>query len=98
MGNIVYHYCKISVALSVLKNQEIWMTSIRNLNDSNETVGVYKLFFNQLEQFDKAGKLASMLEFARQPGAIELYEQAWFQYRSSCSRGRSNSSNPQVHP
>ena len=74
MGNIVYHYCKIAVALSVLKNQEIWMTSIRNLNDSNESVGVYKLFFNQLEKYDKDGKLASMLEFARQPGAIELYE------------------------
>lgn len=73
--NLMYHYCNISTALSVLKTREIWMTSIRNLNDSNETVGVYKLFFSELEKYD-AGKnlFRGLLDFARQPGAIELYE------------------------
>lgn len=71
---LIYHYCTIPTAISMLKNQEIWMTSIRNLNDSNETIGVYKLFFAELEQFDTAGHFRDLLNLARQPGAIELYE------------------------
>ena len=69
----VYHYCKLSAALSVLRNRQIWMTSIRNLNDSNETIGVYKLFFDRLRKYDKDGRLADLYDFARQPRAIALY-------------------------
>lgn len=70
---LVYHYCKLSAALSVLRNQEIWMTSIRNLNDSNETIGVYKLFFDRLEKYDRYHRLEGLYDFARQPRAIALY-------------------------
>lgn len=50
------------------------MTSIRNLNDSNESIAVYKLFFNLLEEYDqKNNKLTSLLEYARTPGAIQMY-------------------------
>ena len=43
---LVYYYCNLSTAISVLQNRELWMTSIRNLNDSNESTAVYKLFIS----------------------------------------------------
>lgn len=71
---LVYYYCNLSTAVSVLKNRELWMTSIRNLNDSNESVAVYKLFFKLLEEYDKGNnKLTSLLEYAKTPGAIQMY-------------------------
>ncbi|NMP37235.1 MAG: DUF2971 domain-containing protein [Clostridiales bacterium] len=73
-NNLVFYYCNVSTALSILQNHEIWMTSIRNLNDGNETVGVYKMLFNLLEKYDKKNCLSKMFEFASHPGAIQLYE------------------------
>lgn len=71
---LVYYYCNLSTAVSVLKNKELWMTSIRNLNDSNESIAVYKLFFKLLEDFDlKNNKLTALLEYAKTPGAIQMY-------------------------
>lgn len=50
------------------------MTSIRNLNDSNESIAVYKLFFSLLEEYDQQyNRLTSLLEYARTPGAIQMY-------------------------
>lgn len=73
-NNLVFYYCNVPTALSILKDHQIWMTSIRNLNDGNETIGVYKMIFNLLEKYDEGNHLSAMLEFARQPGAIQLYE------------------------
>ena len=42
--NIVYHYCDLSTALSILKTKQLRLTSIRNLNDTYEEIGIYKLF------------------------------------------------------
>lgn len=71
---LVYYYCNLSTAVSVLKNREIWMTDIRNLNDSNESIAAYKLFFSILEKLDERNnKLTSLFEFARMPGAIQMY-------------------------
>lgn len=72
--DLVFYYCSISTALSILKNHEIWMTDIRNMNDGNETVGVYKMIFNLLEKYDEKKSLRTMFDFARSPGAIQLYE------------------------
>ncbi|MBQ2325551.1 MAG: DUF2971 domain-containing protein [Clostridia bacterium] len=75
-ANLVYYYCNVSTALAVLREKEIWMTDIRNLNDLNELTGVYNMFFNLLEEHDQDNKnaLSALLEIARQPGAIQLYE------------------------
>lgn len=71
---LVYYYCNLQTAVSVLKNRELWMTSIRNLNDSNESIAVYKLFFSLLEKYDRPnGKLTSLLEFAKKAGAIRMH-------------------------
>lgn len=43
------------------------------MNDGNESIGVYKMIFNLLEKYDEGNHLSTMLEFARQPGAIQLY-------------------------
>lgn len=73
---LIFYYCNVATAFSILKNNEIWMTSIRNMNDANESIGVYKIFFNLLKKFDEENlnKLHSMLEFAITPGAIQIYE------------------------
>lgn len=73
-NNLVFYYCNVSTALNILQKHEIWMTSIRNLNDGNEAVGVYKMLFNLLEKYDEENSLSAMFEFARNPGAIQLYE------------------------
>lgn len=73
-GGLVFYYCSVSTALSILKNHEIWMTDVRNMNDGNETIGVYRMFFDLLEKYDKRKNLSAMLDFARQPGAIQIYE------------------------
>lgn len=75
-NNLVYYYCNVSTALAVLKEKEIWMTDIRNLNDLNELTGVYNMFFNLLEEYDlhRENILPPLLDIARQPGAIQLYE------------------------
>ena len=50
------------------------MTDIRNLNDSNESIAAYKLFFDVLEKLDERNnKLNTLFEFARTPGAIQMY-------------------------
>lgn len=72
--NLVFHYCDVSTALLILKNKQIWMTSIRNLNDGNESIGVYKLFFDLLEKYDSEKCLNPMIEYSRRPGVIQLYE------------------------
>lgn len=72
--NLVYHYCNVSAAMSILKEKEIWLTDIRNLSDGNESIGVYKMFFNLLEKQDTKRQLISMLECSKESGAIQLYE------------------------
>lgn len=73
-NNLVFHYCSVATALSILNSREIWMTSIRNMNDANESVGVYRMFFDLLQKVDAKGKLSSMLQIAKVPGAIQAYE------------------------
>lgn len=75
-SNLVYYYCNVSTALAVLREKEIWMTDIRNLNDLNELTGVYNMFFGLLEEYDaeRGRTLSSLFDIARQPGAIQLYE------------------------
>lgn len=71
---LVYYYCNLQTAVSVLKNRELWMTSIRNLNDSNESIAVYKLFFKLLEEYDRPQcKLTALLEYAKTAGAIRMH-------------------------
>lgn len=72
--NLIFHYCSTQTALSILKNNEIWMTSICNMNDSNESIGVYKIFFDLLKKYDTENSLDAMYEFTENPGAIQLYE------------------------
>lgn len=72
--NLIFHYCSTQTALSILKNNEIWMTCIRNMNDSNESIGVYKIYFDLLKKYDKKNLFDEMYKFAEQPGAIQLYE------------------------
>lgn len=74
--NLVYYYCNVSTALAILRDKELWMTDIRNLNDLNELTGVYNMFFNLLEEYDHKHEnvLGSMFNIARQSGAIQLYE------------------------
>lgn len=71
--SLVYYYCNLTTAVSILKNREIWMTNIRNLNDGNESIVAYKMFFELLEEYDEDNKLSSLWEFAMTPGAIQLY-------------------------
>lgn len=73
-GNLIFHYCSTQSALSILKSHEIWMTNIRNMNDGNETIGVYKIFFDLLKKYDKMNFLDIMYKFADTPGSIQLYE------------------------
>ena len=68
---LVYYYCNLTTAVSVLKNRELWMTSIRNLNDSNESVAVYKLFFNLLEKYDK-GKISLLRYLSMQKRLVQF--------------------------
>ncbi len=72
--NLIFHYCSTQTALSILKSNEIWMTNIRNMNDGNETIGVYKMFFDLLKKYDKMNSLDAMCKFAATPGSIQLYE------------------------
>lgn len=72
--NLIFHYCSTQSALSILKSNEIWMTNIRNMNDGNETIGVYKIFFDLLKKYDKMNSLDAMCKFADTPGSIQLYE------------------------
>lgn len=75
MGNqLIFHYCNVATALSILKNREIWMTSIRNMNDVNESVGVYRMFFELLQKYDVNNQLEEVCQFARTPGVIQMYE------------------------
>lgn len=39
-SNIVYYYCDTMTGLSILKNNKLWLTSIRNMNDSNEEISI----------------------------------------------------------
>ncbi|MBR4852688.1 MAG: DUF2971 domain-containing protein [Clostridia bacterium] len=75
-SNLVYYYCNVSTALAVLREKEIWMTDIRNLNDLNELTGVYNMFFGLLEEYDaeRGRVLSPLFDIARQPGVIQLYE------------------------
>lgn len=75
-NNLVYYYCTVTAALAILRDKELWMTDIRNLNDLNELTGVYNIFFNLLEDYDEDREraLGSLFAIARQPGAIQLYE------------------------
>ncbi len=75
-NNLVYYYCNVSTALAVLRDKEVWMTDIRNLNDLNELTGVYNMFFRLLQEYDneRGKRLTGLFEFAHQPGAIQLYE------------------------
>ncbi len=75
-NNLVYYYCTVNAALAILRDKELWMTDIRNLNDLNELTGVYNMFFNLLEEYDGEHNrcLGGLFEIARQPGAIQLYE------------------------
>lgn len=74
-SNIVYYYCDTATALSVLKNNKLWLTSIRNLNDSNEEISIYKIFCEQLREYDysKQRKLAKFFEKADMVGYFQLY-------------------------
>lgn len=72
--NLIFHYCSTQSALSILKSQELWMTNIRNMNDSNETIGVYTLFFDLMRQHDKNNLLSEMYNVADMPGTIQLDE------------------------
>ncbi len=72
--NLIFHYCSTQSALSILKNQELWMTNIRNMNDSNETIGVYTLFFDLMRQHDENNLLGEMYNIADMPGTIQLDE------------------------
>lgn len=73
-NKLVFYYCNVATALSILQNNEIWMTSVRNMNDGGESIGVYKMFFDLLEEQDMGNYLEPLFDFARKPGAIQLYE------------------------
>ena len=47
-SNIVYYYCDTMTGLSILKNKQLWLTSIRNMNDSNEEISIYEIFCKKL--------------------------------------------------
>lgn len=36
------------------------MTNARNMNDSNESIGVYKMTFNLLEKYDEGNHLSTI--------------------------------------
>lgn len=72
--NIVYHYRSTTTALSILTNKEFWMTNSRNMNDENESIGVYKLFFDLLKTHDEAKVLDKMFKLVESPGYIQMYE------------------------
>lgn len=73
-SNLVFHYCNVATALSILNNKEIWMTSIRNMNDANESIGVYGMFFELLRKYDAGNSLDAMYRLALTSGMIQLYE------------------------
>jgi len=75
MGNTVYYYCNVQTGHLVLKNREVWMTDIRNLNDSNEGIGVYTLFLEMLERYDHEHlkKHEDLWRIAAHQSAIRLY-------------------------
>ena len=33
---IIYHYCSVDTFLSIIKNQELWVSDIFKMNDSSE--------------------------------------------------------------
>ena len=49
-NKLIFYYCDVATAFSILKNNEIWLTSIRNMNDANESIGVHKIFFQFIEK------------------------------------------------
>ena len=61
--NLIFYYCNVPTALSILKHHGIQMTNARNMNDGNESIGVYKMTFNLLEKYDEGNHL-STIQFA----------------------------------
>lgn len=84
--NIVYHYCDLSTALSILKTKQLRLTSIRNLNDTYEEIGIYKLFCKFLKEYDKEQRLNKFLELSDTSGCFQLYNNCLgaYPYYISC--------------
>ena len=74
-SNIVYYYCDTMTGLSILKNKQLWLTSIRNMNDSNEEISIYEIFCKKLREYDnrKNRKLNDFLNLARIKGYFQTY-------------------------
>lgn len=58
--NLIFYYCNVPTALSILKHHGIYMTNARNMNDGNESIGVYKMTFNLLEKYDEGNHLSTI--------------------------------------
>ena len=73
-SNIVYYYCDLNTGLSILKNNELWLTSIRNMNDSNEEISIYKIFCNMLRKYDCEKQLNAFFSLADISGYFQSYK------------------------
>ena len=74
-SNIVYYYCDTMTGLSILKNNKLWLTSIRNMNDSNEEISIYEIFCKKLREYDnrKSRKLNDFFNLAGMKGYFQTY-------------------------
>lgn len=67
LPDVLYHYCSNAAFLSMISNREIWLSSLRNSNDSKEGSWCDELILKMLseEGLDdhKLGRVSEHLEF-----------------------------------
>lgn len=51
-GNRLYHYTSLNTFFSMIRNREIWMSSMGSMNDKKETVYYIEMLENELSGYD----------------------------------------------